>query len=119
MLSSSLLARLWHALSFVLAPGPHPIPTVFLTGLVKVSALADWFLYLNQFYTRGLLIALMMEAARTSETLVNFYQTTRHYNPEDSHLQIIFNSQLIFCVETMCSPFLAGLQVIPCGQLLL
>jgi hypothetical protein len=34
---------------------------------------------------RGLLIVLMMEAARTSETLVNFYQTTRRYNPEDSH----------------------------------
>jgi hypothetical protein len=31
-------------------------------------------------------VALMMEAARTSETLVNFYQTTRRYNPEDSHL---------------------------------
>jgi hypothetical protein len=30
-------------------------------------------------------IALVMEAARTSETLVNFYQTTRRYNPEDSH----------------------------------
>jgi hypothetical protein len=29
-------------------------------------------------------IALMMEAARTSETLVNFYQTTRCYDPEDS-----------------------------------
>jgi hypothetical protein len=29
----------------------------------------------------------MIEAARTSETLVNFYQTTRHYNPEDSHLR--------------------------------
>jgi hypothetical protein len=28
----------------------------------------------------------MMEAAGTSETLVNFYQTTRLYNPEDSHL---------------------------------
>jgi hypothetical protein len=28
----------------------------------------------------------MMEAARTSEMLVNFYQTTRRYNPEDSHL---------------------------------
>jgi hypothetical protein len=27
-----------------------------------------------------------MEAARTSETLVNLYQTTRCYNPEDSHL---------------------------------
>jgi hypothetical protein len=29
-----------------------------------------------------------MEAARTSETLVNFYQTTRRNNPEDSHLVI-------------------------------
>jgi hypothetical protein len=28
----------------------------------------------------------MMEAARTSETLVNFYQTTRCCNPEDSNL---------------------------------
>jgi hypothetical protein len=27
-----------------------------------------------------------MEAARTCETLVNVYQTTRRYNPEDSHL---------------------------------
>jgi hypothetical protein len=32
------------------------------------------------------LIALMMEAAGTSKTPVNFYQTTRRYNPEDSHL---------------------------------
>jgi hypothetical protein len=32
----------------------------------------------------------MMEAARTSETLVNFYQTTRRYNPEDSHLLSAF-----------------------------
>jgi hypothetical protein len=30
-------------------------------------------------------IALMMEAARTSGILVNFYQTTWRYNPEDSH----------------------------------
>jgi hypothetical protein len=29
----------------------------------------------------------MMAPARTSETLVNFYQTTRRYNPEDSHLR--------------------------------
>jgi hypothetical protein len=28
----------------------------------------------------------MMEAASTSETSVNFYQTTRRNNPEDSHL---------------------------------
>jgi hypothetical protein len=29
----------------------------------------------------------MMEAARTSEMLVNVYQTIRRYNPEDSHLR--------------------------------
>jgi hypothetical protein len=29
-----------------------------------------------------------MEAARTSETLVQLYQTTRCYNPEDSHLHV-------------------------------
>jgi hypothetical protein len=39
-----------------------------------------------------LLTALMMEAARSSETLVNFYQTTRRYNPEDSHLPISLKS---------------------------
>jgi hypothetical protein len=32
------------------------------------------------------LITLMMEAASTSETSVNFYKTTRRNNPEDSHL---------------------------------
>jgi hypothetical protein len=36
------------------------------------------------------IIALMMEAACTSETLVNFYQTTQCNNPEDSHLQSKF-----------------------------
>jgi hypothetical protein len=29
----------------------------------------------------------MMEAARSSEKMVNFYQTTRRYNPEGSHLR--------------------------------
>jgi hypothetical protein len=29
---------------------------------------------------------LMLEAVSTSETLVNFYQTTRRNNPENSHL---------------------------------
>jgi hypothetical protein len=33
------------------------------------------------------MMALMMEVARISEALVNFYQTTRRYNPEVSHLQ--------------------------------
>jgi hypothetical protein len=31
-------------------------------------------------------VVLMMEAVCTSKTSVNFYQTTRRYNPEDSHL---------------------------------
>jgi hypothetical protein len=31
------------------------------------------------------IIALMMEAVQTSETLVNLFQSTRRYNPEDSH----------------------------------
>jgi hypothetical protein len=33
------------------------------------------------------IIVLLMEAARISEKLVNFYQTTRRYNPEDNHLR--------------------------------
>jgi hypothetical protein len=32
------------------------------------------------------LIGRWMAAASTAETPVNFYQTTRRYNPEDSHL---------------------------------
>jgi hypothetical protein len=32
----------------------------------------------------------MMEAASASEMLVNFYQSTRRFNPEDSHLQSSF-----------------------------
>jgi hypothetical protein len=34
-----------------------------------------------------LCIAFKMEAARTSGTLVNFYQTTWRYNPENSQLR--------------------------------
>jgi hypothetical protein len=33
------------------------------------------------------IIALIMKAASTSETSVNFYQTTRRSNTEDSHLR--------------------------------
>jgi hypothetical protein len=32
------------------------------------------------------IIVLMMEAVSPSETTVNFYQTTRRNNPEDSYL---------------------------------
>jgi L-ascorbate metabolism protein UlaG (beta-lactamase superfamily) len=36
---------------------------------------------------RCLVIDLMMEAGNTPETPVNFGQTTKRNNPEDSHLQ--------------------------------
>jgi hypothetical protein len=44
------------------------------------------------------LVEVMMEAARTSETLVYFYQTTRHYNPEDCHLRFpsSFSTKILF-----------------------
>jgi hypothetical protein len=34
-----------------------------------------------------IIIALMTETARTSEMMVNFYQTTQCYNPKDSYLR--------------------------------
>jgi hypothetical protein len=37
------------------------------------------------------MIALMMEAASTSETSVNFYQTTRRNIPEDNHLHLLIS----------------------------
>jgi hypothetical protein len=43
-------------------------------------------------------VALMMEAARTSETVINFYQTKRRYNPEDSHLRTHRRENLKFYV---------------------
>jgi hypothetical protein len=38
--------------------------------------------------------ALMMGAASTSETSVNFYQTTRCNNPEDNHLHTLSRENL-------------------------
>jgi hypothetical protein len=32
------------------------------------------------------IVAMMVEAVRTCEMLVNLYQSTRRYNPEDRHL---------------------------------
>jgi hypothetical protein len=43
---------------------------------------------------------MMMEAARTCEMLVNFYQTSWHYNPENSHLRT-------HCHENLKSYFMA------------
>jgi hypothetical protein len=53
-------------------------PNAYFAGL---RGLLHWRCY--SFTAHECLIALMMVAARTSETSVNFYQTTRRNNPED------------------------------------
>jgi hypothetical protein len=82
-------AAVWHALKSV-------NPTVAFDVLTAVSMKTAVFWVIAScslgrsfpVFQRSLLppSALMMEAARTSETLINFYQTTRRHNPEDSHL---------------------------------
>jgi hypothetical protein len=46
------------------------------------------FTNVSEVLAASIIIALMMGAARTCETSVNLYQTTRRYNPEDSHLNM-------------------------------
>jgi hypothetical protein len=87
MLSFSLLATCGTPhLSFWLLGLARSLPHSPLVRPRFLPLLTDSY-FSNHFHVRNLLIALMMEAARTSETLVNFYQTTRCYNPEDSHLR--------------------------------
>jgi hypothetical protein len=44
------------------------------------------------------IIALKIEAASNCESLVNFYQTTRQNNPEDSHLHARRRENLEYCL---------------------
>jgi hypothetical protein len=48
------------------------------------------------------MIALMMEAASTSEMSANFYQTTRRNNPEDSHLHTRRRENISSHMEAVC-----------------
>jgi hypothetical protein len=73
--------------SLLLAPLPLPSPHLVPYWPGQGSALTNWCLYFKQI-THMLLTALMMGAASTSEMLVNFHQTTYHYNPEYSHLDL-------------------------------
>jgi hypothetical protein len=61
----------------------------------------------------SIITAMVMEAANTSETSVNYYQTTRRNNPEDSHLHFIVcfgklsyrtvvTNILFFCAILVC-----------------
>jgi hypothetical protein len=42
--------------------------------------------FINRAMMEAMIIALIIEAASTSEASVNFYQTAWCNNPEDSHL---------------------------------
>jgi hypothetical protein len=62
-------------------------PSLLAHHLLVSSSPSSLGLLYNLLSSRGLLIALMMEAVGTSETSVNFNLTTRRYIPEDSKLK--------------------------------
>jgi hypothetical protein len=57
------------------------------SGLLRRVVLSKFTDVSEVLFAYNKLIALMMEAESTSETSVNFYQTTRRNIPEDNHLQ--------------------------------
>jgi hypothetical protein len=80
------LGKLWPLPSSPIGSmAPHLI-LIFPTGLAGLWF--DWLapFYLHWFPACSLLITLLMEAVQTSETVVNLYQSSWHYNPSDSHL---------------------------------
>jgi hypothetical protein len=66
----------------------------FSTGPAKVLHCPTGSYISILFLACGLLIAVMMEAASTSETWANFYQTARRNNPEDIHLHTRYRENL-------------------------
>jgi hypothetical protein len=55
---------------------------------------------------------MMMEAARTSKTLVNFYRITQHYNPEDSHLHTHRHENLKSYLKTKTDKLITDIALI-------
>jgi hypothetical protein len=52
------------------------------------------------------IMALMLKAASTSETSVNFYQTKEHHNPKGSHIQSIKMYINYACVSSVLAPLI-------------
>jgi hypothetical protein len=61
--------------------------TRFHYNMTQINRAVVTFLVLTAASMKMAIIVLMMDAASTSETSVNFYPTTRCNNREDSHLQ--------------------------------
>jgi hypothetical protein len=72
----------------------RPLPLVWRKKFTDVSEV------LTAYIIRA--IALMTEAVCTSETSLNFYQTTRHNIPEDSHLHTRGRENLTSHQNTIC-----------------
>jgi hypothetical protein len=78
------------------------IPTVAINLTIECTNTTEITVSHSWEYEYGMLhsvshrqrIALMVEAQQTSETSVNFYDTTRHNIPEDSHLHTNKNLSL-------------------------
>jgi hypothetical protein len=64
-------------------------------------------LVLLQIKSETFTIALMIKAVNTSETSVNFYQTTRRNIPKDSHLHTRRREDLKFHLTGMLTGVLA------------
>jgi hypothetical protein len=56
----------------------------------------------------------MMEAASTSETSVNFYQTTLRNSPEDSHLHTRSRENLKSHLAYFITPPANGIRILQC-----
>jgi hypothetical protein len=82
---STLFARLGLPLP-LLASLLSLFPHFFPHGLFKVLPCITSSNIRNQFFTRGLLTAMMMEAVCTSETSIYFNKTIHHYIPEGCNL---------------------------------
>jgi hypothetical protein len=71
------------------------------------------------FWVCGAVDRLMMKAASTSETSVNFYQTTRRNNPEDSLLdnscvRLGGNNFLVLYIPVSISNRILGIAIYAC-----
>jgi hypothetical protein len=62
-----------------------------LTARMKMAVVWWKFTDVSEVRAASIIRALMMEAANTSETSVNFYQTTLRNNPEDTHHKRFLN----------------------------
>jgi hypothetical protein len=80
------LIKAWHSVRFQVLTAACMNVTVF--GAFMLPSLVDTRIYRRLW--GAVLIRATMKAASTSETSVNFYETTRCSTPEDDHFRMTF-----------------------------